>query len=839
MKRRRSGKAQKRRAATKNEARDAAGSASSRVSDRRISVNPVSFELEIERWVRMKAPQMGAVLAVRAALRALPVLDTLSVNFQPITLQTFRASAIGWAACRYRTEASVLAQRAINAANSVFVAATAADRLRAFATATVARSAGHAAIAATDSLFDRALSDPKAIDAIKGATDVAIASAFDDGSFDLNRTPAIRIPSTVVAVLADMQAMDTGTNPSALVSKPLWPKEFPDWAREAWLRLAATLRNTGDDWDVWIDWYDERLHGRPSNQSLELDRAMIDDGVWSGGPEIVNAYIKRLVRRDESPDPNDDEAMEEWLVGSPSEWGSVLAARIALRALAFFAFDKPNEPEREDNFTAKLLIALRVAAASRYVAEHPDCGFLLAGAIETVPKEEHDEPLSSLAMIFEAASAAYAGNAADVNRIIGLANDSFVMQYEIHRDAQDLQRGMPPEQLANAPLWRSSEPGGTSDITRHVARFAKIRRRFGSHWRVWIRWYRHVLDGGFRDLREVAFVDLPKPLPWDEGPEAVNTAIAKRLSTDPPEPLLESAALSIPPQFPAAIEPVWSRNILTLPKERVKTDLDGRKFTSALRALHADLETFADDLSVESNIDRRFVVYVRSLAARIPQKSPRQDELFRLGHAAEIFSLYAQTVRAEWPEILFAKYQALILHFERVMRQSPLWREFKRNAEQQTLTPEQVAAAPQLAAQLASALRDTDAEGFVDPGVADALEQLAAAQALDADTLEASADAAEARERFLAIDLIESINNIFKRLAEVAVNSLAGRSAKEYATNLVERLPESFGKLGREHADKIPKWLFRVATGAAAIYLANFPRAFAWFMEHVVPLLPR
>src|SRR4029077_20036608 len=108
----------------------------------------------------------------------------------------------------------------------------------------------------------------------------------------------------------------------------------------------------------------------------------------------------------------------------------------------------------------------------------------------------------------------------------------------------------------------------------------------------------------------------------------------------------------IPAQQPAAIEPVWSKGRLTLPKAAAKSDLKGRTFTAALKSLRQELRTFADEIASEANIDRRFVAQVRKLADQIPQKSPRQAELFRLGHAGEVFAGYARTVDDEWPGIL-------------------------------------------------------------------------------------------------------------------------------------------------------------------------------------------
>jgi hypothetical protein len=102
----------------------------------------------------------------------------------------------------------------------------------------------------------------------------------------------------------------------------------------------------------------------------------------------------------------------------------------------------------------------------------------------------------------------------------------------------------------------------------------------------------------------------------------------------------------------------------------------------------------------------------RSAIEQISKKAPRQDEVFRLGHASTMFGSYAKIVDEQWPNILAVEYHAVVLHFDRAMRQSPLWREFKRNAEQSALTPQQVSDALSLGTEAAEALRADEASAF-------------------------------------------------------------------------------------------------------------------------------
>jgi hypothetical protein len=568
---------------------------------------------------------------------------------------------------------------------------------------------------------------------------------------------------------------------------------------------------------------------------------MTDEGLWTQGPEIVNTHIKELIANSGPPNPQDSEAFGKWLGASPREWGIALAARAALRTLPF------RQAEPASAYAGELLSEFRAVAASRYAAGYPSGETPAVLAAEALRGEGFRNRVSGLIAAFYAASAVYAADETDAVKAIVTANAVIGQHAQVLRDALDLYNGEHPQRLVHAPLWRPAEDGETLlRVQNEWLRLAGELRRQGSHWQVWTIWYDYALKGSPAAFKsraewETAFVDLPDPLPWDDGPEAVNTKIAERLSRLAPEPEGDRAAPAVPAQRPAAIEPVWNRGVLSLPKKATKTNLDTRKFAAALKSLRTEMRALANDAAGEANIDKRFVAHLGQLADRIPQKSLRQDVLFRLGHAEAIFSGYAKIVDEQWPEFLASRYHALALHFDRTMRQSPIWREFQRNADQQSLTAEQIAAAPRLATEIAKALRDREALSFIDPALPESLDELAALKTGKGVQDGARLAAIESGKEALAIDIIESVNNILKRIAEgaIAVRVVVARSASEYAQNLVGQLPKASSKLGREHGDKLPKWLFRIVVGGPAMgFIINkFSERFAWFVEHVLPFL--
>ena len=65
----------------------------------------------------------------------------------------------------------------------------------------------------------------------------------------------------------------------------------PNWAESAWASFKAALPG-GEDWDVWIDWYEDRLRGGSRGEAHELVFANVPPEVWDEGPAAANAWIE-------------------------------------------------------------------------------------------------------------------------------------------------------------------------------------------------------------------------------------------------------------------------------------------------------------------------------------------------------------------------------------------------------------------------------------------------------------------------------------------------------------------------------------------------------------------
>jgi hypothetical protein len=285
----------------------------------------------------------------------------------------------------------------------------------------------------------------------------------------------------------------------------------------------------------------------------------------------------------------------------------------------------------------------------------------------------------------------------------------------------------------------------------------------------------------------------------------------------------------VPPSRAAAIEPVWKGGRLTVPSKTPSAHVDNKSLRAALTILKLEITELANDCEMAGNIHPGAVACLKRVGALIPSKSPSQVELFRMGHQEEWLTDYWRTVQAEWPEHLVSRYQAVVLQFTRTIAQFPTWREFKRNADSEYLTPEQLEKAPVVARQVAEQLRDISVRASVDQRIPEALE--VHAEPVSAGSLDTRLEPA-APEKGRAYDLIEGINNICKAVAVEAL-SVAKDAGNEYWTGAKKRIRKDSKKLGAKDATAAIKLARKLLVAGAAgglgyVLINTYPGMFGW-----------
>ncbi|MDE2718201.1 MAG: DUF262 domain-containing protein, partial [Chloroflexota bacterium] len=183
--------------------------------------------------------------------------------------------------------------------------------------------------AVVDSVVEAGSEAHSAVDGANGYEEFRLAAESarnvdgSDGEEEF-RTPAHivgfwkAVERDVVHLEAGM-AEGVGSTPAveSLSASPLWADGIPSWASRRWSSFRDELP-PAEGWEVWIDWYRDRLLGRASNPEREMARLTIGDNVWEQGPERANAAIASLKT---PPGPHGDDEYVDGLDQESGSWG--------------------------------------------------------------------------------------------------------------------------------------------------------------------------------------------------------------------------------------------------------------------------------------------------------------------------------------------------------------------------------------------------------------------------------------------------------------------------------------------------------------------------------------
>ncbi len=279
--------------------------------------NTFATPQQLARAVEEHTPAQALALAVRQALRTLPLLslwlDTDEEEALPAVLPTLRplAAAHAMALAQAEHEAGMstagedaTVQRLLPAAEEAGLLAADVDSAIRHATKAISQATSVVANRRTQQAFMHT----------RNACAAAVRAAYAASAGSDARAAARALAHMAqlfdgyAPIHADMQAMrraDGTTHQHAqwLLRQPLWlTAEQPGWASEGWKAMREILlAREGEGWQVWTDWFDALLDPAgsqaPPDAASARARLQLPEAFWRQGPKIANEAIAALLRQ--------------------------------------------------------------------------------------------------------------------------------------------------------------------------------------------------------------------------------------------------------------------------------------------------------------------------------------------------------------------------------------------------------------------------------------------------------------------------------------------------------------------------------------------------------------
>jgi hypothetical protein len=79
-----------------------------------------------------------------------------------------------------------------------------------------------------------------------------------------------------------------------LLTQPLWHEATPPFVEARWKHLKSYLWGLSAGFEVWVEWYQDRLDGKPFDREIETQWALLSEERLAQSPAEINAYLKRL-----------------------------------------------------------------------------------------------------------------------------------------------------------------------------------------------------------------------------------------------------------------------------------------------------------------------------------------------------------------------------------------------------------------------------------------------------------------------------------------------------------------------------------------------------------------
>lgn|GEM_PF-2086416 len=245
----------------------------------------ITSSRELRKWLKGQDQQTCVAIAVRIALRVMPFLEEAAYKYgNIIVLPSLRAVVTSW-----------------------FVGTRPNQEVGFAAARTAAASGFSGTIASLSSIYTAASAALSAADAARTANATSLSSSAaaagtvaDDADF---------IPNVWQDISHDIIFLEEGRTVDALLERPLFSGEMDLELKKHWQLMKEALLSLNENWQVWTNWYEDRLVGgpRPNGrlviEALERERVLIPNEDWKKGAAHVNALIVEMEKRYRMPEP--------------------------------------------------------------------------------------------------------------------------------------------------------------------------------------------------------------------------------------------------------------------------------------------------------------------------------------------------------------------------------------------------------------------------------------------------------------------------------------------------------------------------------------------------------
>jgi len=250
---------------------------------RRQSAKTIDFTKQdgATRWFRNQPRSLSIAISARAALRVFQTFPSESEFILPM----LRAIHLAWSTGVHPERAEELI-------------ACVDDVTGAF----------HALGSFAESLADES-------EAVAARVAYVAASATRVVNFEVGAAIATRLATRRIDVVAgngaaniqyraDASMFEASTTPQAILCTPLWSHHYPVEIDAGWIQLTHDLLARHEEWEVWVNWCQDRINGRSSlGAAFGIAVATLPNELWKQGPAAVNARVKELIAEHTPPEP--------------------------------------------------------------------------------------------------------------------------------------------------------------------------------------------------------------------------------------------------------------------------------------------------------------------------------------------------------------------------------------------------------------------------------------------------------------------------------------------------------------------------------------------------------